>query len=118
MLALTLESTPQAATHWSTREMAKVSGLSRASIHRIWQAFSLAVLIDGFCQRRRQSATACEADDRIDLWSKWWDISLMGRNKVLPASTFPRSPIDATDFAFSCSSESTLTLHVPLRVTD
>jgi len=42
VLALTLESTPQAATHWSTREMAKVCGLSRASVHRIWSAFSLA----------------------------------------------------------------------------
>lgn len=42
VLTLTLESRPPAATHWSTREMAKVSGFSRASIHRIWQAFSLA----------------------------------------------------------------------------
>ena len=29
VLALTLESTPEAATHWSTREMAKACGLSR-----------------------------------------------------------------------------------------
>lgn len=42
VLALTLESTPTDATHWSTRSMAKRSGLSRNSIHRIWQAFSLA----------------------------------------------------------------------------
>jgi transposase len=42
VLALTLESTPQAATHWSTREMARACGLSRASVHRIWSAFSLA----------------------------------------------------------------------------
>jgi len=42
VLELTLESTPTDATHWSTRSMAKRSGLSRASIHRIWQAFSLA----------------------------------------------------------------------------
>jgi transposase len=42
VLALTLESTPADATHWSTRSMAKRAGLSRASIHRIWQAFSLA----------------------------------------------------------------------------
>lgn len=42
VLALTLESTPADATHWSTRSMAKRVGLSRNSIHRIWQAFSLA----------------------------------------------------------------------------
>jgi transposase len=42
VLALTLESTPADATHWSTRSMAKRSGLSRNSIHRIWQAFALA----------------------------------------------------------------------------
>jgi len=42
VLALTLESTPRDATHWSTRSMASRTGLSRASIHRIWQAFSLA----------------------------------------------------------------------------
>ena len=42
VLALTLESAPTDATHWSTRSMAERVGLSRASIHRIWQAFSLA----------------------------------------------------------------------------
>lgn len=42
VLALTLESTPANATHWSTRSMARPAGLSRASIHPIWQAFSLA----------------------------------------------------------------------------
>ena len=42
VLALTLESTPSDATHWSTRSLAKRTGLSRASIHRIWRAFSLA----------------------------------------------------------------------------
>src|SRR5271157_6520548 len=42
VLAFTLESTPGDATHWSTRSLAKRTGLSRASIHRIWRAFSLA----------------------------------------------------------------------------
>jgi transposase len=37
----TLESTPRGQTHWSTRELAKVSGLSRMTISRIWQAFGL-----------------------------------------------------------------------------
>ena len=38
----TLESTPRNATHWSTREMAKHSGLSQTSVSRIWRAFGLA----------------------------------------------------------------------------
>ncbi len=42
VLTLTLESAPRDATHWSTRSMAKRVGLSRNSIQRIWQAFSLA----------------------------------------------------------------------------
>lgn len=37
----TLEKTPRGATHWSTRSMAKATGLSRSSINRIWQAFGL-----------------------------------------------------------------------------
>src|SRR6059036_3004215 len=37
----TLETTPQAATHWSTRAMAKRSGLSQTAISRIWRAFAL-----------------------------------------------------------------------------
>jgi transposase len=41
VLALTLESAPRDGTHWSTRSLAKESGLSRASVHRIWRAFAL-----------------------------------------------------------------------------
>jgi hypothetical protein len=37
----TLESTPRGETHWSTRGLAKTSGLSRMTISRIWQAFGL-----------------------------------------------------------------------------
>jgi transposase len=37
----TLESTPRGETHWSTRSLAKASGLSRMTISRIWQAFGL-----------------------------------------------------------------------------
>jgi transposase len=37
----TLEEKPQGATHWSTRDMAKASGVSPSSVHRIWRAFSL-----------------------------------------------------------------------------
>jgi transposase len=37
----TLESTPPGATHWSTRSLAKATGVSPMSVHRIWQAFGL-----------------------------------------------------------------------------
>lgn len=40
-LAMTLESTPKDATHWSTRSLAKEAGLSRSTVGRIWRAFSL-----------------------------------------------------------------------------
>jgi len=41
VITKTLESMPEDATHWSTRSMAKASGLSRSSVGRIWRAFSL-----------------------------------------------------------------------------
>ena len=37
----TLESLPKNATHWSTRTMAKATGLSQSAIVRIWHAFAL-----------------------------------------------------------------------------
>jgi transposase len=41
VLPTTLEETPQAATHWSTRSLAARVGLSRQAGHRIWRAFGL-----------------------------------------------------------------------------
>jgi transposase len=41
VITLTLESTPKDATHWSTRGMAKRSGLSQSAVSRIWRAFAL-----------------------------------------------------------------------------
>src|SRR5262245_48091675 len=41
VLTRTLESRPADATHWSTRSMAKMSGLSRSTVNRIWRAFAL-----------------------------------------------------------------------------
>jgi transposase len=37
----TLESTPPDATHWSTRSMAKATGIAPDSVMRIWHAFGL-----------------------------------------------------------------------------
>jgi transposase len=41
IVTLTLETKPVNTTHWSMRGMAKASGVSASSVHRIWQAFSL-----------------------------------------------------------------------------
>jgi transposase len=41
VITRTLESTPKDATHWSSRGMAKASGLSISSVQRIWRAFGL-----------------------------------------------------------------------------
>jgi transposase len=37
----TLETTPRGATHWSTRQLAKATGLSHMTISRVWRAFGL-----------------------------------------------------------------------------
>lgn len=41
VIARTLESKPVDATHWSTRSMAKATGLNQTAISRIWRAFAL-----------------------------------------------------------------------------
>ena len=41
VIQATLETKPKAATHWSTRLMAKKLGLSQSAISRIWRAFGL-----------------------------------------------------------------------------
>ena len=41
VIALTLETIPKDATHWSTRSMARRSGLSHTTVSRIWRAFAL-----------------------------------------------------------------------------
>src|SRR5918998_316338 len=41
LLVRTLETTPEGATHWSTRAMAAACGLSPATVQRVWRAFGL-----------------------------------------------------------------------------
>lgn len=41
VITRTLETTPAAATHWSTRSMAKAAGMSQTAVSRIWRAFGL-----------------------------------------------------------------------------
>jgi len=41
LIEKTLHSKPKGATHWSTRKMAKKTGISHDSVSRIWRAFGL-----------------------------------------------------------------------------
>jgi transposase len=41
VIVQTLEETPKDATHWSTRSMARATGMSQTAISRIWRAFGL-----------------------------------------------------------------------------
>jgi len=46
VITKTLEETPTDATHWSTREMARATGMSQTAIVRIWHAFGLKPHLD------------------------------------------------------------------------
>lgn len=49
VIVKTLQETPPEATHWSTRSMAKTTGMSQSAISRIWRAFGLKPhLVDTF----------------------------------------------------------------------
>jgi transposase len=49
VIVKTLEETPTDATHWSTRSMAKSTGMSQSAVSRIWRAFGLKPhLVDTF----------------------------------------------------------------------
>jgi len=41
VVRLTLDTLPENATHWSTRSMSRISGLTQNAVFRIWQAFGL-----------------------------------------------------------------------------
>src|SRR4030095_11251817 len=41
VLVMTLETTPKDATHWSTRSLARATGMSQSAISRIWRDFGL-----------------------------------------------------------------------------
>jgi transposase len=41
VIAKTLETVPEGATHWSTRLMAREAGMSQTAVSRIWRAFGL-----------------------------------------------------------------------------
>jgi len=46
VITKTLEETPPDATHWSTRSMARATGMSQTAVVRIWRAFGLKPHLD------------------------------------------------------------------------
>jgi transposase len=46
VITKTLEETPADATHWSTRSMARATGMSQTAVVRIWRAFGLKPQLD------------------------------------------------------------------------
>ena len=48
-----LETMPDGATHWSRRSMARATGISATTVHRIWGAFA--------CSRTGSRASSCRA---------------------------------------------------------
>ncbi|MDT8442609.1 MAG: IS630 family transposase, partial [Desulfuromonadales bacterium] len=50
VITRTLETQPKDATHWSTRSMAKATGLTQNAVWRIWSAFGLQPHRQGTCK--------------------------------------------------------------------
>jgi transposase len=49
VLVMTLETTPTDATHWSTRSLARATGMSQSAVSWIWRVFGLKPhLVDTF----------------------------------------------------------------------
>jgi hypothetical protein len=61
----TLERKPANATHWSTRTMAKESGLPQSTVSRIWRALGL--------QTHRSESFKLSTDPYfVDSCTTWW----------------------------------------------
>jgi transposase len=57
VIVKTLESRPATATHWSTRSMARATGMSQSAVSRIWRAFGL--------KPHRQESFKLSADPQV-----------------------------------------------------
>ena len=84
VVTTTLETMPAAATHWSTRSMAKASGLSISTVHRIWRAFSLQPHRSepSSCRQTRCSSTRCatsSASTSTRRTTRWCSASMRNR---------------------------------------
>lgn len=70
----TLEQTPASGdTHWSTRGMAKATGLSQSSISRIWRAFGLKPHLVDRKLRRSAHHSVAELEADVLAWIPAWN---------------------------------------------
>lgn len=73
----TLHTTPPAATHWSTRSMAKAQGLSEATIRRIWKRHHLKPHLVRTCKVSRDKQFVEKLYDVVGLYLNPPDKSLV-----------------------------------------
>jgi transposase len=85
-----LESKPAAATHWSTRGMAAVTGLSPSAVVRIWQAFGL--------QPHRADAFKLSTDPRfVGKVRAVVGLHLSPPDRAIVSGADEKSPVQALD---------------------
>ncbi len=92
LIVATLEQTPTDATHWSTRSMAKATGMSQSAVSRIWRAFGLKPhLVDSFklsltLSSWRKSATSWVFTSILPkaLWCCAWTRRPRSRPSIAP----------------------------------
>jgi len=64
VITRTLETSPNNATHWSTRALAAELGLSQTSVSRIWRAFGLQPHRQDSWKRNQREVNAAHARQR------------------------------------------------------
>lgn len=77
LIALTLETQPSAATHWSTRSMAQHVGLSQTMVSRVWRAFGLQPHRQETFKQSREPAFVDKVRDVVRLYLNPPDRALM-----------------------------------------
>jgi hypothetical protein len=84
IITRTLESQPDDATHWSSRGMARDSGLSVSTVQRIWRAFGLKP------HRQETFSKRCGVGTLRQVSPLWWAVG-HGQHIDIPSGSH-RSP--------------------------
>jgi hypothetical protein len=89
LIATTLEEQPTKATHWSTRTMARESGLSQTAVSRIWHTFGL--------QPHRQETFKLSTDPQFVAKTRDIALCISIRRKAMVLCVDEKSQIQALD---------------------